>query len=274
MPLPLKPGYHFHIDRQHKPSNYEMAHLEVYRDYYGISYTVSGNRKYIMPHMIGFLHAGSVGVTPKNVYHKTTYVDDTPYERFVLKFTDEAISPLLEVIGTDVFTELYKYPTYHFSPEVQNQIYNLFCAMLTEYEHYTKESDLLLQGMLHNLIMTVIRKHLPFTPEDLEVSSTDKSILSAMNYMETNMLSNPSLEETARYVSISPSHFSRLFKKATGLSYSEYFNYILIENGRKLLLTTDLSVSEIATLSGFDNGNYFCNVMKRVLGCTPTSLRK
>ena len=274
MPLPLKPGYNFHIDRQCKPSNYEMSQLEVYRDYYGISYTVSGNRKFIMPHMIGFLHAGSVGVTPKNVYHKTAFVDDTPYERFVLKFTDEAIAPLLAIVGTNTFEELYSYPTYHFTPAVQTQIYNLFCAMLAEYEHYTKESDLLLRGMLHNLIMTVIREHLPAAPEDIEISSADKSILSAMNYMEVNMLPNPSLEETAGYVNISPSHFSRLFKKATGLSYSEYFNYIRIENGRKLLLTTDLSVSEIATLSGFDNGNYFCNVMKKVLGCTPTSLRR
>ena len=274
MPLPLKPGYNFHIDRQCRPSNYEMSQLEVYRDYYGISYTVSGNRKFIMPHMIGFLHAGSVGVTPKDIYHKTSFVDDTPYERFVLKFTDEAIAPLLDLIGSEPFEELYSYPAYHFAPDVQVRIYNLFCAMLEEYEHYSKESDLLLRGMLHNLIMTVIREHLPAAPEDVEISSADKSILSAMNYMETNMLSNPSLEETAKYVSISPSHFSRLFKKATGLSYSEYFNYIRIENGRKLLLTTDLSVSEIATLSGFDNGNYFCNVMKKVLGCTPTSLRR
>lgn len=274
MPLPLKPGYNFHIDRQCRPSNYEMSQLEVYRDYYGISYTVSGNRKFIMPHMIGFLHAGSVGVTPKNVYHKTSFVDDAPYERFVLKFTDDAIAPLLDIIGQDIFEELYSYPAYHFASHVQVKIYDLFCAMLAEYEHYTKESDLLLRGMLHNLIMTVIREHLPAAPEDIKLSSTDKSILSAMNYMETNMLSNPSLEETAKYVSISPSHFSRLFKKAIGLSYSEYFNYIRVENGRKLLLTTDLSVNEIATLSGFDNGNYFCNVMKKVLGCTPTSLRK
>ena len=99
MPLPLKPGYNFYIDRQSKPSDYEMKQLEVYRDYYGISYTVSGHRKFIMPHMIGFLNNGSVGMTPKNIYHRTSFVDNTPYERFVLKFTDNAVNPLLDIIG-------------------------------------------------------------------------------------------------------------------------------------------------------------------------------
>lgn len=273
MPLPLKPGYNFHIDRQCKSSNYEMNQFEIYRDYYGISYTVSGHRKFIMPHMIGFLNNGSVGVTPKNVYHRTSYVDDTPYERFVLKFTDEAIAPLIDIIGIEKFEELYSYPVYNFEPAIQDRIYKIFCDMLYEFEHYSNESDLILRGMLHNLIMTVIRCHCPTNPTDIVLSKTDASILSAMKYMECNFLNNPSLIETASHVNFSPAHFSRLFKKTVGVTYSEYLNYIRIEKGRSLLLTTSLSINEIAQLSGFDNGNYFCNVMKKLLGRTPSSFR-
>ncbi len=87
MPLPLKPGYNFYIDRKCKPSDYEMSQLEIYRDYYGMSYTVSGNRKFIMPNMIAFLHGGSIGITMKDVYHKTSpNTCDTSFSnsRFVL----------------------------------------------------------------------------------------------------------------------------------------------------------------------------------------------
>lgn len=273
MPLPLKPGYNFHIDRQCKPSDYEMSRFEIYREYYGISYTVSGHRKFIMPHMIGFLNNGDVGVTPKNVYHRTSFVDDTPYERFVLKFTDNAIAPLIDIIGIGKFEELYSYPVYHFEPDMQEKIYKIFCDMLYEYEHYTIESDLILKGMLHNLIMTVIRCHCVSNLTDIELSKTDASILKAMKYMECNFLNNPSLIETAGHAGFSPAHFSRLFKKTIGVTYSEYLNYIRIEKGRSLLLTTSLSINEIAQLSGFDNSSYFCNVMKKLLGCTPNSLR-
>lgn len=274
MPLPLKPGYHFYIDRQKKPSDYEMKQLEVYRDYYGISYTVSGHRKYIMPHMIGFLSDGCVGVTPKNVYHRTSFIDDTPYERFVLKFTDSAINPLLDAIGSEQFESLYSYPVYHFAPDIQMKIYGIFCDMLYEYEHYQKESDLILRGMLHHLIMTVIRFHQPFNPTEVELSKADTSVLKAIKYMENNFLNSPSLIETAAYVNFSPAHFSRLFKKVIGVPYSEYLNYIKVEMGRKLLLTTDLSIGEIAQLSGFDNSNYFCNVMKKLLGDNPSNIRR
>lgn len=274
MPLPLKPGYNFYIDRQKKPSDYEMKQLEVYRDYYGISYTVSGHRKFIMPHMIGFLNNGSVGVTPKNIYHRTSFVDDTPYERFVLKFTDDAIKPLLDIIGTEPFEELYRYPVYNFAPDMQEKIYGIFCDMLYEYEHYQKESDLILRGMLYNLIMTVIRFYQPQNPMDVELSKADTSILKAIRYMETNFLDSPSLVETASYVNFSPAHFSRLFKKVIGVPYSEYLNYIRVETGRNLLLTTSLSVGEIAQMSGFNNSNYFCNVMKKLLGCSPREVRR
>lgn len=274
MPLPLKPGYNLYIDRKCKPSDYEMSQLEIYRDYYGMSYTVSGNRKFIMPNMIAFLHGGSIGITMKDVYHKTSFVDNTPYERFVLKFTDVVLEPLIKVIGRDTFDELYSYPVYNFTPEIQNKLYHIYCDMLYEYEHYSNESELILSGMLHNLIMTVIRHHLPINPKDVELSETDHSILSAMDYIEHNFLKDPSLSETAKHIGLSSSHFSRIFKQATGVSYSEYLNYIRVEHGRKLLLTTSLSISEIAQFSGFDNGNYFCNVTKKLLGCSPSEIRK
>lgn len=274
MPLPLKPGYNFHIDRQCKPSDYEMKHLEVYRDYYGISYTVSGHRKFIMPHMIGFLNNGSVGMTPKNIYHRTSFVDNTPYERFVLKFTDRAVEPLLNVIGMEKFEELYRCPVYNFDPDIQEKIYRIFCDMLYEYEHYEKESELILTGMLCHLMITIMRFHKPSTPADIELSKADTSILKAIKYMENNFLNSPTLVETANYVNFSPAHFSRLFKKVIGVTYSEYLNYIRIEIGRNLLLTTDLSIGEIAQLSGFDNSNYFCNVMKKLLGNNPRNIRR
>ena len=92
--------------------------------------------------------------------------------------------------------------------------------------------------------------------------------------METNFVSSPALTETAAYVNFSPAHFSRLFKKVIGVTYSEYLNYIRIETGRSLLLTTNLSIGEIAQLSGFDNSNYFCNVMKKLLGDNPRNIRR
>ena len=116
--------------------------------------------------------------------------------------------------------------------------------------------------------------HQPSNPTDIELSKADTSILKAIKYMENNFLNDPSLTETAAYINFSPAHFSRLFKKVIGVSYSEYLNYIRVEMGRNLLLTTNLSIGEIAQLSGFNNSNYFCNVMKKILGDNPSKIRR
>ena len=63
------------------------------------------------------------------------------------------------------------------------KIYSIFCDMLYEYEHYKKESDLILRAMLYNLIMTIIRFHQPSNPTDIELSKADTSILKAIKDM-------------------------------------------------------------------------------------------
>ena len=64
--------------------------------------------------------------------------------------------------------------------------------------------------------------------------------------MEDHYLENPSLKETAAYISISPEYFSRLFKAALGKSYSEYQNRIKLRRAYQLLEQTNLSVRQLA----------------------------
>jgi len=274
MPLPLKPGYNFNVDRQIKNADYEMNSMEIYRDYYGISYTVSGNRKFITPHIIGILHAGCIGMTAKDVYHRTSYISLEPYERFVIKFTYAVARRLIYIIGQETFDELYKCPVYHFTESVQEKLFGIFCDMHNEFTHYNECSDLILEGMLHNLLVTVMRERLPFYSDNVLLSKEDHTIINAMHYIEGHFLENPSLEELAKNVNLSPSYFSKLFKKSMGSTYSTYLNCIKIEHARVLLVNTNLSVGEIAGLCGFSNGNYFCDVLKKYDKISPKDFRK
>ena len=274
MPLPLRPGYNFNVDRQIKNADYEMKSMEIYRDYYGISYTVSGNRKFITPHEIGILRAGCIGMTAKDVYHRTSYISLEPYERFVIKFTYSVAKRLINIIGQDSFDELYQCPVYHFTESIQAKLFGIFCDMHNEFTHYSECSDLILEGMLHNLLATVMRERLPFNSDNILLSKEDQTMKYAMHYIEGHFLENPSLIEIAAKVNLSSSYFSKLFKKSMGSTYSTYLNCIRIEHARDLLVNTNLSVGEIAGLSGFSNGNYFCDVLKKIDGISPKDFRK
>ena len=77
----------------------------------------------------------------------------------------------------------------------------------------------------------------------------------------------------AHRVSFSPFYFSKLFKKAFGLSFIEYLTHLRIERA-KSLLTQGMSVREVSDIVGFTEPNYFTRVFKKETGLTPSSYQK
>ena len=128
--------------------------------------------------------------------------------------------------------------------------------------------------MLQRLILTIYQQYLPYEDTILKYRNYDTRIHDAMIYLEENLEFAPSIEETARYVSLSVSHFSRLFKDVVGCSFTDYVTSIRLQHAQILLAKQELSVGEIATKVGFSNGNYLCNVFKRKFGCSPSEFRK
>lgn len=72
----------------------------------------------------------------------------------------------------------------------------------------------------------------------------------------------------------SRSYLFREFKKATGQGIIEYYNVLKIEEAKKLLRSTDLSVTEISDRLGYDTSGYFCRQFKFRTGETPLKYKK
>jgi len=75
-------------------------------------------------------------------------------------------------------------------------------------------------------------------------------------------------------VGLNPAYFSTLFKKETGINFSNYLLNLRIENAKLLLKNSNLSLINIAVEIGFDNQSYFSNVFKKVTGMTPKQYRQ
>ena len=82
------------------------------------------------------------------------------------------------------------------------------------------------------------------------------------------------LEEVAEYVSYSPAYFSHIFRDETGTTFRQYLNALRVEKGKQLLLSTDLTVTEISSLTGFNDQSYFCKIFRKITGVTPDRYRK
>ena len=95
-----------------------------------------------------------------------------------------------------------------------------------------------------------------------------------LGYVQKNYDRDLKSEEICHRFGCSRSTFSHLFRTETGKSFREYLTSIRIENAKRLLVNSDLSVGEIAFSLGFNDSNYFTNVFKRQVGITPLAYRR
>ena len=77
------------------------------------------------------------------------------------------------------------------------------------------------------------------------------------------------LEQTARMVGLSPDYLSRIFRRETGITFNQYLNNVRITKARELIRTTDLRLTDISQMVGYDDQSYFTKVFKRTAGTSP-----
>lgn len=110
---------------------------------------------------------------------------------------------------------------------------------------------------------------------DLELSSdTERTVNEAIAYVTENLAGEISLEEAARLVSMSPSAFSRFFKRAAGIGFSDFVRRLRIGRAKRLLATTDRAVARIREECGYDNASNFNRRFLDETGTTPSTYRK
>lgn len=103
---------------------------------------------------------------------------------------------------------------------------------------------------------------------------TGNLIRKAKSYIEKNYQNQILVEDVAREVAISPSYFKHLFKRECGYTFSDFLTRVRIQKAKELLLETDLSITEIAFETGYQNPNYFSLVFKNLEGIAPSDYRK
>ncbi|TKC06235.1 AraC family transcriptional regulator [Pedobacter frigoris] len=91
----------------------------------------------------------------------------------------------------------------------------------------------------------------------------------SIEFMQKNLHATFTLEEIARSVNLSPSHFSALFKEQTGFAPIKYFNHIKIQKACQYLQFTDLRIKEISATLGIDDPYYFSRMFSKIMGVSP-----
>lgn len=87
----------------------------------------------------------------------------------------------------------------------------------------------------------------------------------AREYIFENRFQKLSLNEVATVLEITPSYLSRIFKKVTHQSFSDYVAEVKIEEAKSLLLKDNNRIYEVSSMLGYDDPYYFSKVFKKLL---------
>ena len=96
----------------------------------------------------------------------------------------------------------------------------------------------------------------------------------AKEYIETHWLEVFDINEMAKAACLSRTHFSRLFKKHTGMTPHDYYVNFKVSRIKEKLSDSNLSISQVFAACGLDYNGYFAKVFKEKTGLSPSQYRK
>lgn len=152
---------------------------------------------------------------------------------------------------------------------------SIFEKMMREYDEKLKGYVNVLRSGLVELITKIYRIVDSDKTNDKEKFGRNKIIKEAVDFLQENYFSPKlSINEVALKSYLSRTYFSRIFKEATGVSYTEYLQNIRITEACRLLKNTDNKITDIMFSIGFRDIKHFNKLFKRITGMTPSEYRK
>lgn len=231
------------------------------------------------------LSANELFIIPKFTFH--TYECDDFMKHYYICFFDETIG------GRSIFdtTEIrYQLPAEELDlqlmlrfialnqgrhvPSVDPKIYDNKRVIHTfnqDKMQYNLANEIESNGILLQLFSRFIANENKY---QAEAHNQYERLDLALSHINNNIDRRITVMELASLMCISPDHFSRIFKRVIGLSPCQYIQSKRIERAQTLLLTSQLSITEIAETIGIPNISQFSNLFTKQTKRSPREYRE
>lgn len=132
------------------------------------------------------------------------------------------------------------------------------------------------ESLATGLVIHLLKHYSVWQPQSScdETSRLSKYQLRAVfDYIHTHLDQNITLSDVSSVLNLSQYHFCRLFKQSTGMTLYQYLTQCRIEQAKRLLLSTKLTIIEIAFAVGLTNHSSFTRLFRQHVGVTPKMFR-
>ena len=226
------------------------------------------------------LSQGDILVIEPNTEHEGSAHPENPFELFFMGYdlsqrtmgADQVVSSV-----DQIFLRLYQTYTNkaHF-PIIRDHhdIDQILFKVMDEINDRQPCREEIIKTYLSEIFILMIRNLAEFVDMNELSLNGRESVGKAKEFMRSRFHDCLSLRKISDHVCLSPSHFSRLFKKETTYAPIQYLINIRIENAKKLMIFSDLSLTEISSSVGFSSIHYFSHCFKKRERICPLDYRR
>lgn len=155
-----------------------------------------------------------------------------------------------------------------FAPASYTEILSLLDSLFSSCASDSRLSEAACSQLLHRILCLLLLE------DSGTVQNSDNPIAQAIGYMNKHLFEQINVSMIAGAVNLSPSHFSRRFKRYTGYSPYEYIILRRLDKAKYMLASTQLTVKEIAYYTGYNSEENFIHSFEKNVGISPTLFRK
>lgn len=253
-PTPASPRWHYHK---------EIEFLLILR----------GRMQVFLPEESHVIGPGDVLLIGSSQLHRTVRAgtDDVSYLVFQLDL-DKYLDPGTAVYAkyfTEVIQPLNRL-NYIFAerPDVREETARLIRDIYREIGERDRGFEMAVSIRVREIFLLLLRSDRRQLIPALEDPALER-VQPALQYIEERLADKLSIEEVCKRVNLSYYYFVKTFKKAVGLSFTDYVNRKRIQKAELLLLTGQDSVQAIAEAVGIPNMAHFYELFRRRNGCSP-----
>jgi AraC family transcriptional regulator len=155
-----------------------------------------------------------------------------------------------------------------------NRIFQIGSLLASECTEPGEGSELYGDSLVAALVVDFLRLGNDRSPETKKGGLAPWQLKRAKEFMEANLSTSVRLRELADLTRLSQSQFGRAFKASTGLAPHHWQMNLRINRAQQLLLDGELTLAQIALVTGFSEQSHLTRVFRRIVGVSPGSWRR
>jgi len=251
-------------------------------DWEEIVYVHRGRGTFLIDHRLYPMREGDLFVIPGNTVHRANPDPDDPVTSSVVFFDrsligDRSLGESFSLFAAFDRAKSERNHRISLRPETRRTVERWLDAV-------HDEISLLRPGYRHavaialaRLLLELGRETAARVPEDGRASEPPAAppwIRDALDLLERRPGAAVTLASLARNANVTPAHFSRVFRKATGMTVTSYRIMKQIVLAKEALMNTDDKIAAVAERCGFESLPHFYRMFKRHVGVSPAAFRK